>query len=243
MKPNERENSLYRNGKRCEISKPEIILFEYLQKHVNSGSRILDIGCGSGEIAQKIMGRGHFVTGLDFSSVAVELAKGLGLDCGLADLDNGIPFDDGTFNAVWAGDIIEHVFDPIFVLKEVKRLLVNRGVLLCTVPYDLKVTTRLRILFGHSFQEGVYRKFGQYKHHTFFSMPLLKYMFKEASLHIQEMKFVIKFPKVRKEFISSSRALAYFAKTVAIRAVSEHLGSPVSIGCRRPFAGHSPRTL
>lgn len=220
MRPKERENKLYRNGKRCEISKAEGILFKYLEKHVKKGSQILDIGCGSGEITQRIKEKGYEITGLDFSSVAVDLAKGLGLNCQVVDLDTGIPFDNDTFDVVWAGDVIEHVFDPIFVLKEVNRVLVSEGMLLCTIPYDVKLTTRLRILFGHSYQEGVYRKFGQYKHHTFFSIPLMKYMFKEASLQAQEMRFVIKFPKLRREFVSDSKALIYFAKTMAIRAIS-----------------------
>jgi len=223
MRPKERENKLYRNGKKCEISKAEGILFKYLEKHVKKGSQILDIGCGSGEITLRIKEKGYEITGLDFSSVAVDLAKSLGLNCQVVDLDIGIPFDNDTFDVVWAGDVIEHVFDPLFVLKEVNRVLVSGGALLCTIPYDLKLTTRLRILFGHSYQEGVYRKFGQYKHHTFFSVPLMKYMFKEASLQVQEIRFVIKFPRLKREFISKNRALVYFAKTMAIRAISEKL--------------------
>ena len=218
MKPYERENNLYRSGKRCKISIPEKILFGYLDKYVDPGSRILDIGCGSGEITKKIKEKGYVVTGLDFSSVAVKLAKSLGLDCRLADLDNGIPYDNDTFDAIWAGDIIEHVFDPIFVLKEVKRVLVNRGLFLCTIPYDLRLSTRLKILFGHSYQESVYRKYYQYKHHTFFSMPLLRYMLKESSLDLREEQFVVSLPIFKKKIISKSRLLVYFAETIAIRS-------------------------
>lgn len=162
------------------------------------------------------------MTGLDFSSIAIERAKGLGLDCQVADLDAGIPFDNSTFDTVWAGDVIEHLFDPVFVLKEVNRVLVPGGLLLCTIPYDLRLTTRLRILLGHSYQEITYKELGQYKHHTFFSIPLLKYMLKKSSLQLQEIKYVIKFPKLKREFISTNRALVYFAKTMAVRAVSKN---------------------
>ncbi len=224
MKPEERENGLYRAGKRCSISSAETILFDYLDRFVDPGSRILDVGCGSGEVAQRIKEKGYEIAALDFSPVAVELARDLGLDCRVADLDTGIPFPDSTFDAVWAGDVIEHVFDPISFLKEIRRVLGPGGSLLCTIPYDLKLTTRLRILFGHSYQEGVYKKYGQYKHHTFFSLPLLRFMFREARLEIQKMRFVIRFPKTKREFISGSWPLIYFAKTMVIRAIGGNKG-------------------
>jgi len=220
MKPSERENNIYKKGRECQISKEEMILFEFLEKFVATKSRILDIGCGSGEITSKVKEKGYSTTGLDFSSVAIERAKRGGLDCQVADLDTGIPFDNDTFDAVWAGDVIEHLFDPIFVLKEVSRVLVPGGAFLCTIPYDLHLVTRLRILFGHSYQEGVYKKFGQYKHHTFFSIPLMKYMLNESFLQIQDIKFVIKLPKIRKEFICHNHALSFFAKIMVIRATS-----------------------
>jgi len=221
MIPREREDRLYKSGKRCEIAKEEGILFGYLDKISDRGSRVLDIGAGSGDITYKIKEKGFSVTGVDFSEEGVKLARRLGLNCLVVDLDNGIPFDDGVFDIVWAGDIIEHLFDPIFVLKEVNRVLAPGGALLCTIPYDLRITTRLRVLLGQSYQESVYRKYGQYKHHTFFSIPLMKYMFREASLQIQEMRFVIKFPKLNKEFVTKNRAVIGFAKTMAIAAISE----------------------
>jgi len=221
MNPKDRENNLYKTGKRCEISKEEEILFEYLGNNIRPGSKVLDIGCGSGEITYKIKEKGFSITGVDFSEVGVKLARSKSLDCMVIDLDSGLPFDDGVFDVVWAGDIIEHLFDPIFVLKEVNRVLIPGGALLCTIPYDLKVTTRLRVLLGHSYQESVYRKFNQYKHHTFFSIPLLKYMLKESFLNLQEINYVINFPKTKKEFISKNRALIYFAKTLAVRARKE----------------------
>ena len=76
------------------------------------------------------------------------------------------------------------------------------------------------MLMGHSYQESVYRKFGQYKHHTFFSLPLIKYMLNESSLKLEAIAFVIRLPKLKKEFITKNRALIGFAKTMAITAIS-----------------------
>jgi len=218
MKPAEREDNLYRNGKRCQISFEEEVLFEFLDNNSSAGGKVLDVGCGSGEIARVIKEKGYLVSGVDFSPTAIELARKQDIDSHLADLDSGIPFDDDTFDTVWAGDVIEHVFDPIFVLREINRVLIPGGQLLCTVPYNLNMATRLRVLFGHSYQESVYRKFGQYKHHTFFSMPLMKYMLDEAGFEPQDIKYLIRIPKTRIQYITKNRAMIYFANTVIIRA-------------------------
>ena len=179
----------------------------------------MDIGCGSGEVTQRIREKGYEVTGLDFSPIAVERAQERGLNCTVADLDSGIPLPDNMVQAVWAGDVIEHVFDPIFVLREVNRILVPGGHFLCTIPYDLSINIRIRILAGHSYQENTYKKFDQYKHHTFFSVPLMMQMFKDASLRIEQRRYVVRLPRTKREFICGSPALIWFTKTIAVRAV------------------------
>jgi SAM-dependent methyltransferase len=184
------------------------------------GMRVLDIGCGSGEITQKVSKKGYSVVGLDFSSAGIEIARAEGLELLLVDLDAGIPFDNNSFDVVWAGDVIEHIFDPIYVFKEICRVLVSGGLLLCTIPYDLYLTTRLRILFGQSYQESTYKEHGQYKHHTFFSWPLLKYMLAQADLQIREKTFILELPRVKRQFITNCNALKCFAKTIAIASVS-----------------------
>ena len=36
----------------------------------------------------------------------------------------GIKFDDDQFDLVWAGDVLEHVFDPMYLLKEIRRVFI-----------------------------------------------------------------------------------------------------------------------
>ena len=211
MIPVERENKLYTNGKRCIISKAEEILFSFL-----SPGKVLDIGCGSGETALELKHKGYEVTGLDFSPVAVKLSEAKGIDCQVVDLDTGIPFDDDTFDTVWAGDIIEHVFDPIFVLREVKRVLVAGGQLLLSVPYDLNLSNRLKTMLGHSYQESVYKLYGQYKHHTFISMPMIREFLKDFV--IKEIRYLVKFPKIKLNFVTKSKLFRCFTYTIMIKA-------------------------
>jgi len=219
MTPEEREDLHYSNGKTNPIDIEEQTMFSLLP--VAKYQKLLDVGCGVGTISLKLKERGFNVFGIDFSSVAIEKVREKGINALKIDLDKeGIKFEDNFFDIVWAGDVIEHVFDPIFVLKEINRVLAPGGLLLCTIPYDLRISTRIRMLFGHSFQENIYRQYGQCKHHTFFSLPLMKYMFEEALMQIKDVRFVIRFPKTRKDFITKNRGLVYFARSAVINANS-----------------------
>jgi len=217
MKPRDRENMLYSKGKRCSLSEEEVVMLNFLKKCAAKSSRVLDVGCGSGDIALEIRKMGYEVSGVDFSSVAVDIALQNGLQCQVADIDEGLPFGDNTFDVAWLGDVIEHVFDPVFVLKEVRRILVEGGTLLATIPYDLYLGVRIRTLFGISYQEKNYRERGQQKHHTFFSKRLMDFMLREASFSVQESFLKLRFPFSRKYFIQKGLRFLMFGNTMIIR--------------------------
>jgi len=62
----------------------------------------------------------------------------------LAAIDGALPLDDGSFDVVWASEVIEHVADTARWLSEVRRVLVPRGRLLLTTPSH----GRLRLAVG-----------------------------------------------------------------------------------------------
>ncbi len=80
------------------------------QCHVTSGTRILDVGCGSGFALGLAASRGAHVAGLDASSALLDIARARTPDADLRLGDmNALPWDDDTFdvvtsfNAIWAG--------------------------------------------------------------------------------------------------------------------------------------------
>ena len=75
MKADQRENLRYESGIRCEINSEEKIMFNFLEKYSEPNSKLLDIGCGTGDISREIEKKGYNVTGIDFSSTAIDIAK------------------------------------------------------------------------------------------------------------------------------------------------------------------------
>ena len=93
---------------------------------IGNGSRVLDVGCGSGYALMLAVKRGATVSGFDASSELLRVAR-----CRLpeADLRHGdlevLPYDDGSFDAVTAFNSVQYAADPVQGLREIKRVAVR----------------------------------------------------------------------------------------------------------------------
>ncbi len=206
MKPEEMENKRYKKENYCEVMLEEKIMFGILNNWAQSSCqkkediKILDIGCGSGLITKKIQQLGYTVKGLDFSRAAINKAIANGVDAELCNLDEKIDKQNEEFNVIWAGDIIEHVFDPIGLLREANRVLKKNGIIILSIPSDVGLVTRLKIIFGISYQAVTYKKHGFHKHHTFFTLDLIKYMLNKNNFTLVEQFKVLNTGKRRFSF-------------------------------------------
>lgn len=99
------------------------------------------------------------MAGLEVNSTAAEEARGRGFECATWNAEATFPFASGSFDMVFAGEIIEHLVDPELMLNEIHRVLVPRGLLLLSTPNLAAWFNRALLLLGVTpmFVEHSYR--------------------------------------------------------------------------------------
>ena len=115
---------------------------------IGKAGRVLDVGCLDGTIAELLVKMGNTVSGIDASEPAVKRAMARGIDARLGNVEETFPFESNFFDAVFAGEIIEHVFDVDAMLKEIKRVLKPGGAFVVTTPNLAAFGRRLLLLAG-----------------------------------------------------------------------------------------------
>jgi methionine biosynthesis protein MetW len=122
------------NGYR-PLGAPTPCLRRLVETHIPAGARVLDLGCGDGGTAGRVLlERGCAYTGVDISENAVRHARERGLDARLVDDAASLPFEADSFDAVLAIEVLEHLFLPYLAVVEARRVLTPRGVLVLSVP-------------------------------------------------------------------------------------------------------------
>ncbi len=126
--------------------KIEIVL-NFFEKHRNG--KILDIGCGDGFISSLIKDITKAeVYGVDISRSSVEKARKKGIKAKVVNIDKKFPFRSNTFDAVFCGDIVEHIYDSEALLMKIYNILKPEGYLIVSVPNIAAWYNRFFLLVG-----------------------------------------------------------------------------------------------
>lgn len=110
----------------------------------------IELAAGSGTIAKKIQDMGADIVACDISDHALLLAQAKGLKTLRFNSSEHFPLDDRSQDFVYAGELIEHLFDTRLFLAECFRILRPGGVLILTTPNLVTLKDRFRFLLGHS---------------------------------------------------------------------------------------------
>lgn len=101
---------------------------------------VLDIGCGSGPLAERLVQAGARVSGFDLSERLIDIARdrlGAAVDLRVADLAERLPYEDDSFDIACASLVLHYLPDWTEALKEIRRVLRPGGRLVASVNHPL----------------------------------------------------------------------------------------------------------
>jgi len=110
-----------------------LVLDALLRPLLAPGSRVLDVGCGTGAVLEDLRRRAR-VVGVDPSTVALSYCRARGIGQVACASGDRLPFAPRSFDAVLLLDVLEHFRDETALLAGVRALLRPGGVLLVSVP-------------------------------------------------------------------------------------------------------------
>ncbi|UZE93501.1 MAG: methyltransferase domain-containing protein [Candidatus Nealsonbacteria bacterium] len=123
----------------------------------NTRGKLLDVGCGSGSLIFKARDKFDELYGIDISSSRIKKAQEISkqkffgdanLRFFVRDIGKGLTFADKSFDVVTCVAVLEHLFDPYFVVGEINRVLKPGGIFIVEVPNIAYLKYRVQLLFG-----------------------------------------------------------------------------------------------
>ena len=105
-----------------------------IQKYKKTG-RVLDVGCGDGSFLKYLKREGYDVVGVDISESAVAAARNeLGASLCVQSALPEAGFASKSFDVICFFEVLEHLYRPVDVLIEARRILKDDGILVISVP-------------------------------------------------------------------------------------------------------------
>ena len=185
------------------------------------GKKVLDLGCGDGVLSYMVQQKGAVVQGIDLSELAIEFAReqhekrgssATFTCCSVQDAK----FEDNSFDAILCSDVIEHVNDPVSLLKEMERILKPFGKAIISTP--IRFTSRpldeMHVFewFPEEFEDAVKQVFKNSK--FFVSHPLFWFeFFSHSTINRVTTNLMSQW---RNPFLSDSENWKYFTMQYAV---------------------------
>ena len=151
---------------------------------IPEGSEVLDIGCSAGNFGEALQReRNAKVDGVDITEADVKLASKRLRKAWVMNIEDD-PLPQQKYDVVVFADVLEHMRDPVAVLKKVKGMLRPGGIVIFSIPNMAHISVRLDLMKG-SFN---YTETGllDYTHLHFYEETEVRRIFDESAYEIQE---------------------------------------------------------
>ena len=122
----------------------------YALQMTGSGHRVLEVGCSVGHVTEHLVAAGNTVVGVEIDPVAAAEAERFAERVHVVDLDFQAlsTVEDGVFDVIILGDVLEHLRDPATALDDLMKLLAPNGRVIASIPNVAHIDVRLMLLEG-----------------------------------------------------------------------------------------------
>ncbi len=188
-----------------------------------NGSVVLEIGCADGRLANTLsIKKKCRVYCVEKDTAMACIAKGKCVDIHNIDIEKTqLPYSEGFFDYIIMGNVLEHMVEPLKVLKDIRKYLSIDGFLIFSVPNIVNWHSRLTIFSGkfEYAQSGVFDR----THLHFYNLNSSNKLAVDAGYKIISLDVTpsIYFYKERLNFLWYRMALAWknlFADEFIIKA-------------------------
>ncbi len=150
-----------------------------------SGRRLLDVGAAHGYLAAALQAQGFQVTGIEAIPVLAEEAAKHCDEFFLMDLDGPPRAFAKPFDLIVFGDVLEHLKDPLRVLRDFAGSLKDDGKIIISLPNVANFYVRLNLLLGRfDYQD---RGIMDRTHLHFYTRKTFRAFLHEAGLEIDTL--------------------------------------------------------
>lgn len=159
-----------------------INVIDVINQYIPKNAKLLEFGCGTGNLAHLIAKCGYTVLGVDVSerfinyAMKVYAAETLSLTFQTVDFGT-LPFNDNCYDCIYTCAVLEHCYEVDKILLDIDRLLKPGGYLIIATPNLLSPFTRLSLILKRIV--GKRKRFHLYGSPMFF-MKSIWYSFKKA---------------------------------------------------------------
>ena len=158
--------------------------YQQIAKRIASGARVLDVGCGGGDLGFALQGKSCALTGLDLKLDRIDANR----DCYQSLEERDIEkqgFADEKYDVIVFSDVLEHLNDPEKVLDKSRKSLQPGGTVLVSLPNVAYLDNRLGLLKGNwnYTDEGILDR----THLKFFTFSTAEKLLVSAGFRIQEI--------------------------------------------------------
>lgn len=158
---------------------------EEVLQMVEPNKRVLDVGCSTGRIAQRLRAEKNCsVVGIEAHPETAEIAKENCQEVLQLNIESlpVLSFPEGHFDVIIFADVLEHCANPQDILKHFKKYLNNNGYIVVSLPNVANWEVRLRLLLGQfEYKGGTLLDDG---HLRFFTLETARKLLEDAGYKI-----------------------------------------------------------